>query len=94
MTVRRLLSEIDSPELSEWVAYYNIEPFGEERADLRQAITTCTLSNRWRAENEPPNKVGDFMMFSDRPYYQQSEAEMKMALDTLATFSRGKCGND
>ncbi len=32
-----MLSEMSISEFREWVAYYDLEPFGEERADLRTA---------------------------------------------------------
>jgi len=43
MTVEELLKRITSKELSEWQAFYNIEPFGEERMDLRFALMTANL---------------------------------------------------
>lgn len=37
LTVKELAARIDSRELSEWMAYYNIEPFGERMMDMRFA---------------------------------------------------------
>ena len=31
--------------LYEWMAYFEIEPFGEERADVRNAITCMTIAS-------------------------------------------------
>jgi hypothetical protein len=45
MTVRELLSRIDSRELSEWQAYYSLNPFGPERADLRAGAIASTVAN-------------------------------------------------
>lgn len=47
--------------MSEWLAYYTVEPFGEYRADLRSAITSCVIANANRGKNKPPFKVADFM---------------------------------
>ncbi|MHB9836848.1 phage tail assembly protein T [Paraburkholderia terrae] len=44
MTVRQLLANLDSAELSEWMAFNQIEPFGEARADLRAGIIASTVA--------------------------------------------------
>ena len=50
---------------AEWMAYAALEPFGEERADLRMAISTAALGNvmyqLWSGKKEPPFKVEDFL---------------------------------
>jgi hypothetical protein len=45
MTVRQLLQQIDSQELTEWMAYSTIEPFGESVADYRHGIAVAALAN-------------------------------------------------
>jgi hypothetical protein len=45
MTVRQMLESIDSRELSEWIAYANVEPFGEDRADIRHGIACTVVAN-------------------------------------------------
>ena len=45
MTVRQLLEQIDSRELTEWMAYSTIEPFGESVADYRHGIAVAALAN-------------------------------------------------
>lgn len=72
MTVAELLDRMSSREFSEWMAYSQIEPFGEERADLRQAMTTSAIHNSVQAQARSPKwtKAADFMPFSkkeDRP---------------------------
>jgi hypothetical protein len=49
---------MSSRELSEWMAYYSLEPFGEYRADLRAAIIA-----RMAAQSNRPLK--DFMIDFD-----------------------------
>jgi len=61
MTVRELLTRCDSRELTEWLAYYQIEPWGEERADLRAAINTTVLANVNRGKSQRAYKIEDFM---------------------------------
>ncbi len=67
MTVAELGERMSSLEFSEWMAYYQIEPFGEERADFRQAMTTSAVHNSIQAQAKHPKwtKPGDFMPFSD-----------------------------
>lgn len=67
MTVAELLDRMSSAELSEWMAFYSIEPFGEERADLRQALTTSAVHNSIQAHAKHPKwtKYQDFMPFSE-----------------------------
>lgn len=58
---------MSSYEFSEWMAYYKIEPFGEERADLRQALTTSAVANNLQAKAKKPKwtKPEDFMLFRE-----------------------------
>ena len=35
---------MDSRELAEWMAYSALEPWGEDRDDLRHSITAATIS--------------------------------------------------
>jgi len=45
------------------MAYFSIEPFGEERADLRMATIACLIANANRDEKKrrEPYTVQDFM---------------------------------
>lgn len=52
MPVAEMLSRISSHELSEWIAYAQVAPFGEERADLRAGIIASTVANA----NRDPKK--------------------------------------
>ena len=46
----------------EWIEYTNLEPFGEERADLRAGIIASTIANCLaRKKGQPAFKVTDFM---------------------------------
>ena len=83
MTVKRLLKEIDSKELSEWMAFYNIEPFGEFRADIRSAIIACTLANCNRGKNQSAFKISDFMPKFETETKNQSPEEMKKLLQAF-----------
>lgn len=66
-------------EFVEWQAYFALEPFGEERADLRSAIVAATIANRLRGQNEQPKQPSDFM-----PYREQAPPTPE---DLLAKFA-------
>lgn len=59
-----MLHEIDSTEFTEWMAYDNIDPFGDQRADLRAGIVAATVANFSMSPAQPPLTAADFMPFS------------------------------
>lgn len=76
MTVGELGQRMSSHEFTEWMAYYEIEPFGEQRADLRQALTTAAVHNTIQAQRKNPKwtKPQDFM-----PFEEKAEPEVEPA---------------
>ncbi len=72
LPVRELLARIGSDELTEWMAFYQLEPFGDFRADLRSAIVACTLANAHRSKEGRPFTPEDFMPFVDRQHKADS----------------------
>jgi len=77
------------------MAYYELEPFGEERADLRAAIIACTLANIWRGKGQRSLKPHDFMPDFDKPgktrgTKQQTTEEMRAVMDTFVRAWRRK----
>lgn len=50
-----------SAEFAEWMAYYQIEPFGEAVADERHGIATALLVNMNRDPKSKPAKPEDFI---------------------------------
>ena len=52
----------------EWQTYAQMEPFGEERADLRAGIVAATVANCLaRRKGQPAFRASDFMPLFDRP---------------------------
>lgn len=75
-TVRELLARCTGAELTEWLAYYSLEPFGEERADLRAGIVASTIA---RANGSKSAKPSDFM-----PKFEEQDPEdMKRVLERV-----------
>ncbi len=56
-----MLEEMPSRLLTEWMVFYQLEPFGERRADLRAAMVQATVANRHRNKGEKVYKAADFM---------------------------------
>ncbi len=52
--------EITSREFAEWLAYYRLEPFGEERADLRSARLMALLA-QINGDGRMEYSAADFM---------------------------------
>ena len=64
----RCQAEVDSEEFAWWLAYYQTDPFGERRADLRAATTSAVIANCNRGEKQRPFTAGDFMPdFGEQP---------------------------
>lgn len=56
-----LLARIPYPLLREWEAFYRQDPWGEWRADLREAKTTAAVLNQWRGKKDKVIEVADVM---------------------------------
>ena len=53
----RLLERIDSRQLSEWYAFYIVEPFGTGVEDLRWASAMAFFSAKLAGKNETPTTL-------------------------------------
>lgn len=62
-----MLTRMTSSEISEYLAYDRISPFGEERADLRAGIVASTVANHSMSPPKRPTKPTDFMPFVKQP---------------------------
>lgn len=69
MTVGELLERIEARELTEWMAFYQLEPFGDARADLRAGTITAMIANvnRDAKKRRKPYQPQDFMPQFDAP---------------------------
>ena len=78
-----MLSEITSKQFAEWMAYSKLEPWGEERDDLRMGIMASTIANVNRGKNQKPFKPTDFMPQFE-PETEEQAAERLIAKAMLA----------
>lgn len=73
-----------SSELTEWMAMFEMEPWGETRADLRSGIISATLVNVHRPKGSAPAKPRDFMPnFDDIREQEELEAKNSRAVRSL-----------
>lgn len=82
-TVDELLDSISYPELLKWGKYYQREPFGEWRADVRSAQITQMLANinRDPKKRSDPYQIKDFLLF-DKPTKRQTEEPSTTGTET------------
>ncbi len=77
-TVRQLLAEIDSAELTEWMAYAQLEPFGSKIDNFRSGMICATVANyagKVRGDKAPAAMPDDFMPALDASPGRRSSEE-------------------
>lgn len=79
MTAGELLVRMSSRELSEWMAFYELEPFGYERQEVVTAQLTAVVANMMRGSGRPPYKTKDFMPEFGRKAAQPVKMMKEMA---------------
>lgn len=85
-----MLDRMPMPQLLEWVAYAQIEPFGEERADLRAGIVASTIANVHRRPGKPAYRATDFMpKFRRRAQTVEEMGAIFMTAAMAAKAARG-----
>lgn len=91
MTVGELLGRASSLELSEWMAYYSIEPWGEERGDLRAGIVASTVAETARDPKKRgrPYKPREFM-----PSFEQKRQTWEEQLAIVEVLNEALGGED
>lgn len=69
-------------ELTGWMAYEILEPFGERRADLRMGISTAAMLNSRRVRGSRVTKPEDLMPNFDKPFRpKQTQAQMRKIIE-------------
>jgi len=57
-----MLNHLSYRELNVWIEYFSIEPFPEEREDLRNAQLLTLLANIWRNKDTKEFEIKDFLL--------------------------------
>lgn len=89
MTVAELLSRISSAELTEWIAFDRLEPFGGFQDEYRTGLVAAMVANTARDEKKKPRpfEPSDFMRepFLGEPT-SEDERLMKKAQAIMGMF--------
>lgn len=80
MTVERMLAEISAKELTEWMAFDTVEPFGGLQDEYRTGMIASTVANTTRDEKKKkePFTPQDFMrpeFLSEQPVEEDEEVD-------------------
>jgi hypothetical protein len=76
--------------LSEWLAYFQLEPFGTEVDMLGHAITSATIANANRQKGKKAYKPKDFMPDFEKENRQQTTDEMLAFAEMMTAAMRGE----
>lgn len=88
MTVAELLNRISSKELTEWMAFYELEPFGYDAENLGHAITASTIANVNRQKGQKPYTIADFMP------HEKQEQSIDQMLQIAQAYTIALGGSD
>lgn len=88
--VAELQNRMSAAEFAEWMAFYEIEPFGWQADFSGHAQTAATIANVNRSKDTKPYKVSDFMPKEPQP--PQTSAHMKHFANMMAIAGFGKIG--
>lgn len=84
---------MDSRELTEWLAFHSIEPFGGDTQYIGHAITASTVANANRPKGKKPMKVSEFMPQIGKRKPQTTEEQIQFAQMLTAALG-GTVGGD
>lgn len=75
---------MSSREFAEWRAFDQLDPFGQERGDLRNAILCQLIANALTVKGKKPS-VDDFMPKFEKAHAKQTDEQMHETLMAWAT---------
>jgi hypothetical protein len=75
-----MLGEISSHAYAEWMAYSRIEPWGEEREDLRIGILASMIANMFREKGKKAYQPQDFILNFEP---EDEEAKVQKMIESL-----------
>ena len=90
MTVDEMLSRMSSRELTNWMIFYEFEPFGTEIELLGHAITSSTVANASRKKGQKAYKPEKFMP----KFGRKKKQSVKSMIGVAAAFTKLAGGED
>ncbi len=79
-----MLKSMSSRLLTEWMAYYKLEPFGAELVDIHFARLNATLIDVNKSKGSAPSKTEKFRLwkntkvFDPQEFYNKLKASLTM----------------
>lgn len=66
--MRQILEEMEATEIDAWMAFYSIEPWGDHRADIRNALLCNLIHNREIPKEKAHHrtKIQDWLPFKKK----------------------------
>ena len=93
-SVKHLLATFDSRELSEWQAYFQLEPFGPWAENLNTGRILTTIRGLFKKKGSAPEKAEDLSLgYYKQPLYltkQSPEKQKDMARQIATAFGAQK----
>lgn len=77
-----MLAEMDSEDLTGWLAYARINPFGELRSDFQAALICTVIASALGGANDA--KPSQFMPFLEKSNSPPDAAELERRIRGLA----------
>jgi hypothetical protein len=92
MTVAELNSRMSAREFSEWMEYYQSEPFGPVRDNIHSGQITAMLFNANRRKGQRPMTAADFLLMSEKDRMKQRTEKTMQAMREIAKSGKKKRG--
>ena len=84
MTVRQLENEMSARELTEWMIYYGLEPFGDTQDDFRAGLICSTIANvNGGGKGGKALKPTDFIKIYQQPKHEDYIAKRQNQLQQI-----------
>lgn len=83
-----MLKELSSVQIAEWIAYYNLEPFGFTADWLQIGVIASMIANVNRKKGTKPVMPEDFVPNTRKVKKRQTVTEQRGILQQLARWAK------
>lgn len=84
MTVDRLEIEMSSDEYSDWLTFYDLEPFGDTRNNIHAGMIASVMANQTRKKGTRAYSFKDFMIMNPDERREQATKEFVSFIKSAA----------
>ena len=90
--MREAQTRCSPAEFVEWKALFQLDPWGEERADLRMGQLVAMLGNALRRKGGRTLKPGDFYLSDRRGVRRQSAKDVESIMFQVMAYQNARHG--